>query len=62
MPYSANLIAPMAGCLSGEDLEELVDDVLGCMDENAANYEENATAELVETVFTWPPRRFSSRP
>jgi len=37
----------MAGCLSGEDLEELVDDVLGCMDENAANYEENATAELV---------------
>ena len=41
------IATPMAGCLSGEDLEELVDDVLGCMDENAANYEENATAELV---------------
>ena len=41
------IATPMAGCLSGEDLEELVDDVLGGMDENAANYEENATAELV---------------
>ena len=41
------IATPMAGCLSGEDLEELVDDVLGCMDENAANYEENATTELV---------------
>ena len=41
------IATPMAGCLSGEDLEELVDDVLGCMDENAANYEENATAELL---------------
>ena len=41
------IATPMAGCLSGDDLEELVDDVLGCMDENAANYEENATAELV---------------
>ena len=41
------IATPMAGCLSGEDLEEIVDDVLGCMDENAANYEENATAELV---------------
>ena len=41
------IATPLAGCLSGEDLEELVDDVLGCMDENAANYEENATAELV---------------
>ncbi|MED5231274.1 MAG: LDL receptor domain-containing protein, partial [Candidatus Thermoplasmatota archaeon] len=41
------IATPMAGCISGEDLEELVDDVLGCMDENAANYEENATSELV---------------
>ncbi len=41
------IATPMAGCLSGDDLEELVDDVLGCMDENAANYEENATAELL---------------
>ena len=41
------IATPMAGCLSGEDIEELVDDVLGCMDENAANYDENATAELV---------------
>ena len=34
----------MTGCLSGEDL---VDDILGCVDENAANYDENATAELL---------------
>jgi hypothetical protein len=34
----------MAGCLTGEDL---VDDILGCVDENAANYDENATTELV---------------
>jgi len=32
----------ISGCL-----EDVVDDVLGCMDENAANYEENATSELV---------------
>jgi len=36
--------APLAGCLS----EELVDDVLGCMDENAVNYDDNATAEALE--------------
>jgi len=36
--------APLAGCLS----EELVDDVLGCMDENALNYDDNATAEALE--------------
>ena len=41
------IATPMAGCLSGEDIEDLVDDVIGCMDENAANYDENATAELV---------------
>jgi len=35
--------APLAGCLS----EELVDEVLGCMDENAANYDDNATAEAL---------------
>ena len=41
------IATPMTGCLSGEDIEDLVDDVIGCMDENAANYDENATAELV---------------
>ncbi len=41
------IAAPLSGCLSGDDLEELVDDIIGCMDENAANYEENATSELV---------------
>ena len=35
---------PMAGCLSGEDF---VDEILGCVDENAANYDENATTELI---------------
>tara|TARA_B100000073_G_scaffold241650_1_gene202655 strand:+ start:621 stop:2921 length:2301 start_codon:yes stop_codon:yes gene_type:complete len=34
----------MTGCLSGEDL---VDDILGCVDENAVNYDENATTELI---------------
>lgn len=38
---------PLTGCLSGEDIEDLVDDLLGCMDENAANYDENATAEAL---------------
>ncbi len=38
---------PLTGCLSGEEIEDLVDDLLGCMDENAANYEENATAEAL---------------
>ena len=37
----------IATSLSGCITEELVDDILGCMDENAANYEENATSELV---------------
>jgi len=37
------IAAPLAGCLD----EELVDDILGCMDENAANYDDNATSELV---------------
>ena len=41
------IAAPLAGCLSGDDLEELVDDIIGCMDENAANYDDNATSELV---------------
>ena len=38
------IATPMTGCLSGEDL---VDDILGCVDENAANYDENATVELL---------------
>ena len=37
----------IATSLSGCITEELVDDILGCMDENAANYEENATSELL---------------
>ena len=37
----------IATSLSGCITEELVDDILGCMDENAANYEENATVELL---------------
>ena len=37
------IVASLSGCIT----EELVDDILGCMDENAANYEENATTELV---------------
>lgn len=41
------LATPISGCLSGEDIEDLVDDLLGCMDENAENYDENATAEAL---------------
>ena len=37
----------IATSLSGCITEDLVDDILGCMDDNAANYEENATSELV---------------
>ena len=38
---------PLAGCLTEDSLEDLIDDVLGCMDEQAKNYDENATTELV---------------
>ena len=41
------IAAPLSGCLSGDDLEELVDNIIGCMDENAENYDDNATSELV---------------
>ena len=41
------IASPLAGCLTGEDIEEIIDDILGCIDENAENYDENATAELV---------------
>jgi PGF-CTERM protein len=44
------IATPLAGCLSGEDIEDIediIDDILGCMDENAENYAENATAELL---------------
>ena len=37
------IAAPLAGCVS----EDLIDDIVGCMDENAANYDDNATSELV---------------
>jgi len=33
----------LSGCIS----EELIDDIIGCMDENAKNYDDNATTELV---------------
>ncbi len=36
-----------SGCLSGDTVE----DILGCMDENAANYDENATLEALEDCF-----------
>ena len=38
------IATPMTGCISGEDL---VDEILGCVDENAANYDDNATVELL---------------
>ena len=38
---------PLAGCLDEATLEELLDDVIGCMDENAKNFDDNATTELV---------------
>ena len=48
MIASLLLIAtPLAGCTSSPEIEEIVDDILGCMDENAENYAENATAELL---------------
>ena len=36
---------PLAGCL--DDVEELIDDIVGCMDAEAKNYDENATTALV---------------
>ena len=48
MIASLLLIAtPLAGCTSGPEIEDIIDDILGCMDENAENYAENATAELL---------------
>ena len=41
----------IATSLSGCITEELVDDVLGCMDENAENYDENATLEALGDCF-----------
>ena len=38
---------PLAGCIDGDTLEEIIDDVVGCMDAEAKNYDENATTELV---------------
>ncbi len=37
----------LAGCIDGDTLEEIIDDVVGCMDTEAKNYDENATTELV---------------
>ena len=48
MLASLLLIAtPLAGCTSSPEIEEIIDDIFGCMDENAENYAENATAELL---------------
>ena len=41
------MATPLAGCTSSPEIEEIVDDILGCMDENAENYDDNATAELL---------------
>ena len=41
------IATPLAGCTSSPEIEEIVDDILGCMDENAQNYDDNATAELL---------------
>jgi len=41
------IATPLAGCTSSPEIEEIVDDIFGCMDENAENYAENATAELL---------------
>jgi len=38
---------PLAGCIDGDTLEEIIDDVVGCMDTEAKNFDENATTELV---------------
>ena len=38
---------PLAGCLDEATLEDLIDDIVGCMDNEAKNYDENATTELV---------------
>ena len=38
---------PLAGCLDDATLEELIDDIVGCMDTEAKNYDDNATTELV---------------
>ena len=38
---------PLAGCLDEVTLEEIIDDIVGCMDNQAKNYDENATTELV---------------
>ena len=38
---------PLAGCLDDATLEEIIDDIVGCMDTQAKNYDENATTELV---------------
>jgi len=37
-----------AGCFEESEIEEFIDDVLGCVDENAANYDENATTQALE--------------
>ncbi|MCS5554056.1 MAG: EF-hand domain-containing protein, partial [SAR324 cluster bacterium] len=41
------IATPLAGCTSSPEIEEIVDDILGCMDENAENYDDNATAEML---------------
>ena len=45
------IATPLAGCTSSPEIEEIIDDILGCMDENAENYDDNATAELLGDCF-----------
>ena len=54
MNKTSALIASLlmiATSLSGCITEELLDDVLGCMDENAENYDENATLMALSDCF-----------
>ena len=54
MNKTSALIASLlmiATSLSGCITEELLDDVLGCMDENAENYDENETLMALSDCF-----------
>jgi len=42
------VMTPLAGCLEESDIDQFLDDILGCMDEKAENYDENATVEMLE--------------
>ena len=42
---------PLAGCLDEATLEEIIDDIVGCMDTQAKNYDEMLQLNLLEIVF-----------